>query len=303
MSVKELKGTADLYPSRITGDLEIIERKDPVVYANPKYMDEGPLQQKQVNDYEKNGYLFFERFFSEDEVQGMREELERVWESSHGSTAPEVIREPESDVVRSVFAVHRDNLFFKRLSQDPRVVRMIRQLLGSDVYIHQSRINLKSGFQGKEFYWHSDFETWHTEDGMPRMRAISCSIALSDNYSFNGPLMVVPGSHRYFIPCVGETPENHYEQSLRKQECGVPDEESLTRLVEEGGIDVPTGPAGSLLLFDCNTMHGSNSNISPYPRSNVFMVYNSVENAIVEPFSAVKPRPEYIASRNFKPIG
>ena len=50
------------------------------------------------------------------------------------------------------------------------------QILGSQVYIHQSRVNLKPGFKGKEFYWHSDFETWHIEDGMPRMRALSCSI-------------------------------------------------------------------------------------------------------------------------------
>jgi len=44
-------------------------------------------------------------------------------------------------------------------------------------------------------------------------------------------------------------------------------------------------------------MHGSNSNISPYPRSNVFMVYNSVDNRLEEPFSGQQPRPPYIAER------
>jgi ectoine hydroxylase len=44
-------------------------------------------------------------------------------------------------------------------------------------------------------------------------------------------------------------------------------------------------------------MHGSSSNISPYPRSNVFLVFNSVENRLAEPFSGQKPRPDYIASR------
>ncbi|MES8739290.1 phytanoyl-CoA dioxygenase family protein, partial [Cutibacterium acnes] len=73
--------------------------------------------------------------------------------------------------------------------------------------IHQSRINLKNGFNGKEFYWHSDFETWHVEDGMPNMRAVSCSITLTDNTVYNGSLMVIPGSHKYFVSCVGETPE------------------------------------------------------------------------------------------------
>ena len=174
---------------------------------------------------------------------------------------------------------------------------MARQILGSEVYVHQSRVNLKPGFDGKEFYWHSDFETWHVEDGMPRMRALSASIALTHNHPFNGPLMLIPGSHKTFIPCVGKTPDEHYRQSLKKQEYGVPDQASLKRLTDRGGIVAPTGPAGSVLFFDCNTMHGSNSNISPFARSNVFFVYNSVENALTEPHCGLKPRPEHIATR------
>jgi ectoine hydroxylase len=65
--------------------------------------------------------------------------------------------------------------------------------------------------KGKEFYWHSDFETWHAEDGMPKMRAVSCSIAFDDNHEFNGPLMVIPQSHQKFISCIGETPEEHHK--------------------------------------------------------------------------------------------
>src|SRR3546814_6672767 len=94
---------------------------------------------------------------------------------------------------------------------------LFRSLLDSDVYVHQSRINLKPGFRGKEFYWHSDFETWHTEDGMPSMRAVSCSVLLTPNHSWNGPLLTIAGSHKWFVSCVGETPANHHEVSLRRQ--------------------------------------------------------------------------------------
>jgi hypothetical protein len=34
------------------------------------------------------------------------------------------------------------------------------------------------------------------------------------------------------------------------------------------------------------------------PRSNIFMVYNSVENKVKQPYSGQKPRPEYIATRD-----
>ena len=111
----------------------------------------------------------------------------------------------------------------------------------------------RPGFKGKEFYWHSDFETWHVEDGMPSMRALSCSVLLTENNDCNGPLMLVPGSHRQFISCVGETPNDHYKQSLKKQEYGVPDPVSLQLLVEQGGIRTMTAKAGSVVFFDCNT--------------------------------------------------
>jgi ectoine hydroxylase len=35
---------------------------------------------------------------------------------------------------------------------------------------------------------------------MPLPRAVSMSLALTDNYPFNGGLMVLPGSHRTFVP-------------------------------------------------------------------------------------------------------
>ena len=52
---------------------------------------------------------------------------------------------------------------------------------------------------------------------MPAMRALSCSVLLTDNNANNGPLMLVPGSHRQFISCVGQTPNEHYKQSLRSR--------------------------------------------------------------------------------------
>lgn len=294
-TLKPVSNTVDVYPSRVYPEPKLISRTDPVVYNHS--IEQPVINEDQLAFYEENGYLFLEEFFDESQVQLWKEELARLWEQNKHEKKPEVIREPGGDEIRSIFAVHRDDEVFKQMAQHPSMQAIIKQILGSDVYVHQSRINFKQGFTGKEFYWHSDFETWHVEDGMPRMRALSCSIALEDNHANNGPLMVVPGSHQIFVSCVGQTPENNYKSSLRKQEYGVPDQESLKYLVRQGGIVAPVGKAGSVLLFDCNLMHGSNSNITPDPRSNVFIVYNSVHNKLGEPYSGQKPRPDFIASR------
>lgn len=284
----------DAYPSRTRDKLAMFPRRDPIVHGR----EPGPLTSRQLADFERDGYLYFPGFFDSAEIAACGAELARLSADPALRAEDGVITEPGSEQIRTLFAVHRRSEHFARLAADPRLLSRARQLLGGRVYIHQSRINYKPGFTGKGFNWHSDFETWHAEDGMPRMRAVSCSIILTENTPFNGPLMLIPGSHRYFVPCVGETPEEHFRASLKDQQVGVPDTSSLTELIAAGGgIHAPTGPAGSLILFECNTLHGSNANMSPDPRSNVFFVYNAVENRCRAPFQARAPRPRFLAER------
>lgn len=290
--------TQDLYPSRKSPEPGTMERRDPVVWGKA---GEGPLSADELAFFERNGYLWMPGFIGADEVASVKEELDRLWRAHADDRTDEVIREPRSDEIRSIFRIHETSAVLRRLIADPRFAGRARQILGSAVYIHQSRINYKPGFRGKEFYWHSDFETWHVEDGVPNMRMLSCAIALTENTVFNGPLMVLPGSHRTYVQCVGETPDQHYKESLRAQEYGVPDDGSLRLLAERGGIETPTGPAGSVIFFDCNLMHGSNGNISPFPRSNVFVVYNSVENTPLRAFGPRELRPHFLGSRDFTP--
>jgi len=291
----------DRYPSRVAAQAQITDRKDPVVWGRA---GDGPLGEAELRFYEDHGYLSFEQLLSPQELDACLQELEFLRRDEGVKDVPEAVIEPDSRELRSIFAIHRRSEILRQVCAHPKLVAIARQLLGSEVYIHQSRINYKGGFRGKEFYWHSDFETWHVEDGVPSMRMVSCSVSLTPNTPHNGPLMIVPGSQQRYVSCVGATPDDNYRSSLKRQEVGVPDDASLTRLVEEFGIFAPVGPTGSVTFFECNVMHGSNSNITPLPRSNAFIVYNSVENKPVEPFCGLAPRPDFIAERrDFTPAG
>jgi len=284
----------DRYASRVSLIPKVFERQDPVVYGRAS---DGPLDADSLNLYQENGFLHFDAVLEPVLLAQAVQELQRLRHDSQVLSWPQSVVEPDSQQLRSIFAVHQLSDVLRQVCHHPKLVAMAQKLLGSDVYVHQSRINDKAGFGGQPFYWHSDFETWHVEDGMPSMRAVSCSIALTPNTPNNGPLMLVPGSHHRFIACVGQTPQDHYKQSLRRQELGVPDPESLTELIEALGVIAPTGLAGSVTFFECNTMHGSNSNITPFSRSNIFVVYNSLENKLVTPFCGLAPRPNFIAER------
>ncbi len=286
----------DAYPSRRESRPQRVDRDDPVVHAGAGVSP--PVAPEHLRGYERDGFMIRDDLFTAGEIALLEAELARLRARSAPGDGDDLIREPGSNEVRSIFRVHAVSELFSRLARDERLVRIAEYVLGDSVYVHQSRLNYKPGLFGKEFYWHSDFETWHVEDGMPRMRALSVSISLSDNTDVNGPLMLIPGSHRQYIACVGETPDDHFRQSLRRQEYGVPDPESLGLLVARGGIRTATGPAGTTVFFDCNTMHGSNGNISPFPRSNVFIVYNAVSNRLVAPFGPARPRPGFLAERD-----
>lgn len=288
----------DFYPTRLERPTSSFDRRDPVVHSTGAARKDGPLSETELAQYERDGFLVFNSFLDETTVRRFREDLRAYEEDDSILQSEGTITEPGKQEIRSIFGIHELSERFDRLTRDPRLLAMVQQLLGSDAYIHQSRINYKPGFHGKGFDWHSDFETWHAEDGMPRMRAVSFSIALTDNTPFNGPLMLVPGSHKTFVPCVGRTPEDNYQSSLKKQELGVPSNKDLDALISQNGIKAPTGPAGSLIIFECNTLHGSNANMTPWPRSNLFFVYNSVENPLEQPFCGNKPRPDFLGNRN-----
>jgi len=286
----------DLYPSRVGGTGGLLPRLDPVVAPH----GEGPLETKALARFDRDGFLVVRGLLSRVRTEALLAAVEQ-----HNDTRcddPALVREPETGALRSIFRIHREPGPFAQLAHEPRLVAIAEQILGTRVYVHQSRVNRKPAFAGKEFYWHSDFETWHVEDGMPRMRALSASIALTPNHAWNAPLLLIPGSHRHYVACPGRTPANHYEQSLRRQEYGTPGPDALRWLVERGGIVQVTAEPGDAVLFDCNAMHGSNGNITPDPRTNVFLVYNSVENPLEPPFGGMPPRPEFLATRRVEPV-
>lgn len=284
----------DPYPSRLPEE-QWLPRQDKVVWS--AWRPDTPLTAEQADSFDRDGFLVLKDIFSAEEIEALVAESAALRGGERSLMEGSVITEPGSDEVRTVFKLPEQSRLFARLASDRRVAGVARFLLGEDVYVHQSRLNYKPGFTGKEFYWHSDFETWHAEDGMPRMRAVSASLLLTDNDALNGPLMLMPGSHRHFIACAGETPDDNHKSSLKKQEVGVPSHAALTRLAKEHGIHAATGKAGTLVFFDCNTMHGSNGNITPFPRSNAFFVFNAVSNRLVAPFGAKKPRPDFLAMR------
>lgn len=294
--------TKDYYPTRGKEE-KIIDRVDPVLFDNGDCKGKHSLDKSYLKSYGENGFILFPAYFPKNEVESFLSELERLKRSDKLKKREELITEPDNSGIRSIFNPHKFSELFDRLSRDSRILDKVRQILGGDVYIHHSRINIKRGLHGKAFPWHSDFETWHAEDGLPRSRCLTAWVMLTENSEFNGPLYLIPGSHKKYVSCAGKTPDSHYNDSLRKQEYGSPSMSAIEQLARESKMVGAYGKPGTLVFNEGNIMHGSPDNISHMPRTNIFFVYNSVYNTPAEkPFGADKFRPLFLGSRDFTPL-
>ncbi|MEX2130940.1 MAG: phytanoyl-CoA dioxygenase family protein, partial [Pseudohongiellaceae bacterium] len=165
-TANKISSNPDKYPSRRPGQhAEVLPRLEPVVYSRD--FAAAPLSSECIDQYRNNGFVVLEQLFSGQEIAVLQRELEQLRVDDRIKGLDETICEPDSNAVRSIFSVHTLSKLLGALATDTRLVLLAEYLLGDQVYMHQSRLNYKPGFRGKEFYWHSDFETWHVEDGMP----------------------------------------------------------------------------------------------------------------------------------------
>lgn len=278
----------DHYPTRVYDQEGVLPRREPVIGPST-----GALTAFQRMEYETNGYLIIKGF-----AKAVVPELYAFAVENYYNPEFFVSQEPSTKRVRSLLCFHESEPA-KALATNSVLRSIVSEIMGGNPYVHQSRINYKEGMESNGWKWHSDFETWHYQDGMPKMHCVSAMIALEDNTPANGPLMILPGSQNFFFSCEKPKSNSSAEENFADQKEGIPSENAIRFAMDnsQGRIDVLTCSAGDLVLFDCNVLHVSNPNVTPYGRKNMFFVYNRVDNKLVAPFSGLEPRPIEMGTR------
>ena len=218
------------------------------------------LTQAQIDHYNETGYLILERRVPADVMSSVRGEIARLCQPARGMTASddkldlEDSHTPAKPRVRRVKRPDRQSKLFDQLMRSDWILAPVRDLIGPDLRLHTSKLNMKSAGFGAAVEWHQDWAFYpQTNDDV-----LAVGVILDDMGEENGPLQVIPGTHK----------DKVYDHHHNGFFAGAVD-------MDKAGIDmgraVPLmGPAGSVTIHHARVLHGSALNTSTKDRRILF---------------------------------
>ncbi len=242
------------------------------------------LSAAELRFYREQGYLVVPDVLDAATVEAARREMARILEGARAVTAHTDVYDLEpghrrdDPRVRRIKQPHRHFPLFRDLMRHPRLVAILGDLLGDAVRLHGSKINLKSPRYGSPVEWHQDWAFYpHTNDDL-----LAVGVMLDDCTSDNGPLLVVPGSHRgptYNHHTGDHHTGNHHtgtgDHHAGGYFCGAIDPAAIH---DEIARAVPlTGRAGSVSFHHVRLVHGSAQNVSSLPRTLLLYEYGAAD--------------------------
>ena len=218
------------------------------------------LSQSQISDYERDGYLVLENQIPPDIILAIRREIARFEDEARSMTASndridlEDSHEPDNPRLRRIKLPHLISDVVNELMRSDYVLGPVRDLLGPDLRLHTTKLNMKSAGYGAAIEWHQDFAFYpHTNDDL-----LAVGVIIDDMVEENGPLMVFPGTHKG--PIYDHHANGVFVGAMDLKACGLDPAQAVSL----------AGPAGSISLHHARIVHGSALNTSERDRRLLF---------------------------------
>ena len=225
------------------------------------------LTKAEIEQYRELGYLVVSGVFDAELLAEIRGAVDAIiadagkvtthtdvydLEESHTQQAPRV---------RRIKTPHKHFPFFAELTRNPRITGVLAQLIGSDLRLHGAKLNMKSAGYGAAVEWHQDWAFYpHTNDDV-----LATGLYLDDCDMANGPLLVVPGTHKG--PVYDHHADGYFVGAMAPEIEGLDYAEAVPL----------TGKAGSMTIHHARLVHGSALNTSSKPRRLLLHEYTAAD--------------------------
>ena len=222
------------------------------------------ITERQVEKYNSDGYIVVENLIDAETLNELRQVTDDLVAKArdtteHTSTLDlDPSHTPKKPLVRRIKHPYFAHPFYRSFAAYPPIMTVLSALIGDDIRLRTGgKVNLKLAGDGAAVEWHQDWAFYpHTNQDV-----LAVGVLLDDMDADNGPLLVLPGSHRGPI-------YNHHSQGLF---CGAID-------VKREGLNVSGAQAlhasaGAITLHHVRLVHGSAVNQSTKARRILFYVY------------------------------
>jgi ectoine hydroxylase-related dioxygenase (phytanoyl-CoA dioxygenase family) len=218
-----------------------------------------------TREFHEQGYCVVEGVLDADEVAALGRLTDQVIARAAGLAAEDAVFDledshtPAAPRVRRIKKPHAVDPLYARMARHPRITALLQRVIGPNVRLHHSKVNLKAPRYGAPLEWHQD---WHFIPHTNMDMAIA-ALMLDPVDADNGPVLFVPGSHRG--PLLSHTQDGYF-----------------TGAIDPADFDVASavpmrGPAGAMTLHHPMLIHGSALNESNKPRRMLFYEYAAAD--------------------------
>ena len=210
------------------------------------------LNKAQIEEYHDIGAIVVPDVLTPDEVRTLSDVTNAFVQRAAGLTSHTEIYDLEDSHsaanprVRRIKAAHLHDPAYAALTRHPKIIGVLQALWGPNIRFDTAKLNMKCAGFGAPVEWHQDWAFYpHTNDNLAAVGVMFDDMAME-----NGPLMIIPGSHK------GPTFDHHADGVF----CGA---------MSPGNHDVDyakaiplTGKAGSITVHHVRAVHGSAPNVS-----------------------------------------
>ncbi len=235
------------------------------ILANPPRV----LTQAQRESYFEKGYVLVENVVPTEWLQRLREVTDEFVERSRSVTESDAVWDLEPDHtaenprLRRLTSPVEQHPAYWEFASESLLADVAADVVGPDVKFHHSKLNFKWAEGGEEVKWHQDVQFWPHTNYSPA----TIGTLLYDCGPEQGPLGGLSGSHN------GPLFDLYDEDGAWNGALSDTDAATL----DLDRVDYMTGPAGSLTIHNCRTVHGSPPNQSDTGRPLLLYAYSAAD--------------------------
>ncbi|ASG23989.1 phytanoyl-CoA dioxygenase family protein [Nitrospirillum viridazoti] len=218
-----------------------------------------------VSHYDTHGYAVVPGLLAGPVLDELLELTARIEARAADSIADDAWFDFDQDAngkrtIQRIKKPNRIDPFYARLAGHPKIVDVLNRLIGPNIRLNHTKMNMKAANGGAALEWHQDWAfAPHTN-----MSTCVASIMLDGASAENGAMQVIPGSHK------GPLLDHHDEEGYF---AGAVDVSQIA--LDKAAL--LAGPPGTVSFHHPMTLHGSSVNRSGRSRRILFYEYAATD--------------------------